>query len=81
VQRSILASTPAAALKDKKTKKLVRAGVPPALRGEVWAFFAGTRERHQVGQYTKLLEDAEATELTKIDVERSVIPIIFPRCL
>ena len=73
VQRAILSSTPTAALKDKKFKKLLRAGAPSNLRGEVWTFFAGTQARRQAGQFEKLLQDAEATEEMEKDVQRSVL--------
>lgn len=72
-QRTILAgSSSALALKDKKTRKIFRAGLPPAIRGEVWMYFSGATERREVGQWAKLLAEAEATDEMKADVEAYV---------
>jgi len=72
-QRAVLAGpSPAPALKDKKTRKLFRAGLPPSIRGEVWMFFSGATERREVGQWPKLLAEAEATDEMAKDVEACV---------
>lgn len=72
-QRGFLAyPSPAVALKDKKTRKLFRAGLPPAIRGEVWMFFSEANARRTPGQWDKLLDEAETTDDMEQDVSQCV---------
>ena len=52
----------AAAKKSRKVKKLVRAGVPPSLRSEVWLFLANASVRRRPGLFEQLCKTSQGSK-------------------
>ncbi|SNX84762.1 related to MDR1 - Mac1p interacting protein [Melanopsichium pennsylvanicum] len=51
-----------AAKKSRKVKKLVRTGVPPSLRREVWLFLANASVRRRPGLFEQLCKTSQGTK-------------------
>lgn len=52
----------AAAKKSRKVKKLVRAGIPPSLRSEVWLFLAEASVRRRPGLFEQLCKVSQGSK-------------------
>lgn len=62
MQLSIISTPSVASMKrDKKTKKLIRAGLPPSLRGRIWAFLLNCQVQRRQGLFDQLCVVAPAT--------------------
>lgn len=66
--------------KSDKTKKLVRKGIPPEMRGRAWFFYAGGHERlsKNRGIYAKVVSDSVGVKNKDTDVIERDLLRTFP---